>query len=1060
MIQSRRNFISLVMFLNFSFLVYLAANFRSITADAPWPSFKDYESSYITPDSIQYDAIKRTNFVESPENQVIFSQLSNSDGAFYEPIDNVVGTIAFSPYNKYQNQPYVANGYIGSRIPNLGQGFAYDQVDEDEDDGNLSNGWPLFNERFAGAFVAGFYDIQHNTTETNFPELIENGYESVISAVPQWTSLQLSARIGGSLYVLDPDNPSDQGAISNYVQTMSLSNGIVTTEYTWLNSFRVKYEVLAHRTNVNLGLVRLQVRNLNGTSSTLNVTDVLDFSTAQRCQLVDADYDDEGIYINFQPNEISYINGSIYSILDTQLDADISMSLSNESVWQTYEVSFQNRSSMTFTKYVGIATTDFDPENFESSDDVLQFAKNIAVNASDSSFKELSESHIEEWEKTLDIFIEFPDDPVITMTSRASLFHLAANTRANATGVTGALGVTGLSSDSYAGMVFWDTDLWMLNGILPYLPDRAKSIVNYRLHTHDQAIDNVPDGMDGAVYPWTSGRFGNCTSTGPCVDYEYHINMAVSFAAWQVYLSGYGDDEYLRDVVYPLIYDAADFMADYVQYNETLDQYTTSNLTDPDEFANHVDNGAYTNAATSLLMKYAIAIGQHLDEDIPSNFSNIAGNMHMPMSEGDDDITLEYTGMNSSVGIKQADVIMVTYPLNNELVSEDQAFTNMQFYAMKQVNYGPAMTFPIFSIVLSALSLSGCLSQSHLYKAITPYLRAPFAQFLEQNNDDFATNGGTHPAFPFLTAHGGFLQAILQGFTGMRYGYDLRDNKISRHLTFDPISLPLFGSGARIEGIKYMNSTLSLNINATHFVILNNGPIDGSEDEELSIRIGDRNPEAGSYTLSAGESLEIPLSKSDLSSPESICECAAATFINITEGAFGDSPFLINDGDNFTHWQAKYNDTTAKVLVDLKEFKNITGGEINWGERPPLNFSLSVFELDTTWDPYELLASVDFDAPGVLDKYRFFKTGKADIMDQDTVFSTVVEQNVEISAPFNETLSQEIEVPDFFNTTRFDLDDPLLARYLLIEYSDLHDEHPVDPSALGGAKLYEVMLFD
>ena len=42
---------------------------------------------------------------------------------------------------------------------------------------------------------------------------------------------------------------------------------------------------------------------------------------------------------------------------------------------------------------------------------------------------------------------------------------------------------------------FWDTDLWMLNGILPFAPDHIKSFINYRVHLHQQAIDNVPRGI-------------------------------------------------------------------------------------------------------------------------------------------------------------------------------------------------------------------------------------------------------------------------------------------------------------------------------------------------------------------------------------------------------------------------------------------------------------------------------------------------------------------------------------------------------------------------------------
>ncbi|EGV64014.1 hypothetical protein CANTEDRAFT_130360 [Yamadazyma tenuis ATCC 10573] len=1016
----------------------------------------------VSRDSVAQNTNDLLNFINSHENKRIFVQLSNSDYAFYDYHRNLVGTARFPLKNKYQQQPYVANGYIGSRIPNLGQGFTYDQLDNsDNNTDNLSNGWPLFNQRYAGAFVAGFFDIQHNTTQTNFPELLANGYESVIAAIPQWTSLQLAAKIANSTATLDPAAATaHQGSVSDYVQTMSLNHGVVTTEFTWLNTFRVKYQVLAHRKYVSLGIVNLQVSNLNNSDAELTVEDRLDFATAQRCQLVDVGHDSTGIYINFQPHQIDYINGTVYSRLESSLKANFSRTKNHTRVSQKTKLHLKKRSSVTLTKYVGIVTTDLDPQAYKSSEHLLNFAKKTALHS--GSFTQLFEEHQEEWDKTLksSVAITFPDDQLLTMTSRASAFHLAANTRPEAQGVTGALGVGGLSSDSYAGLVFWDSDLWMLNGILPFVPDRAKSIVNYRIHTHEQAIDNVPKGYSGAVYPWTSGRFGNCTATGPCLDYEYHINMAVSFAAWQVYLSGYGDDEYLKDTVFPLIYDAASFMADYVQYNSSLKAYTTHNLTDPDEYANHVDNGAYTNAGISSLMKFAVAIGSHLEEDIPSNFTNIAGNMNLPFSDGDDDITLEYTGMNSSVGIKQADVVMITYPLNNELITKDQAYTNMQFYAMKQVNYGPAMTFPIFSIVSSALSLSGCSSQSYLYKAMGAYLRTPFAQFAEQNNDDFATNGGTHPAFPFLTAHGGFLQAVLQGLTGLRYDFEVKDGQINRMLGFDPISVPLVGkAGVRFEGVKYMNNSLSLKVNETYFIVSNNGPVDEytNASETITIKIGDRNIKAGKYELEEGDILEIPLTVPKASSPDSVCECASATFTNITEGAFGDSAFSINDGDNFTHWQAKYNDTTAKVLIDLKEFKNITGGEINWGDSPPQNWSLSLFELQRDWDTHELLASVDFGGD-VNNQYRFFKTDQ-DIIDQDDAFTVLIEEDVEISSPFNESEFLVVEVPDKFNITRFELDDPALAKFLLLEFSNIHNKEPVDPSSTGGGKLYEVMLF-
>ena len=64
---------------------------------------------------------------------------------------------------------------------------------------------------------------------------------------------------------------------------------------------------------------------------------------------------------------------------------------------------------------------------------------------------------------------------------------------------------------------------------------------------------------------------------------------------------------------------------------------------------------------------------------------------------------------------------------------------------------------------------------------------------------------------------------------------------------------------------------------------------------------------------------------------------------NITEGAYGDVSLLINDGDNTTSWQAKYNDTTGKVLVDLKSFRNISSGTFIWGDKPPKRVKVSKY---------------------------------------------------------------------------------------------------------------------
>lgn len=1010
-------------------------------------------------------AIEQTRYFAELVRQLrpLFSQIEGGrDGAFFDATTNVVGTNEFESRNHYQRQAYVANGYLGARIPNLGQGFTFDQL---EDDSNNMAGWPLFNRRYLGAFIAGFFNIEEKLNLTNFPELYANGYESVIAAIPQWTTLTLSMDVDGQTYTLDPVHTTDEthlGNITNYVQLLLMEDGIVSTFFTWMNKLNVQLDVLAHRQEIHLGMVRLRILNVASSTQRVTVEDKLDFSTAQRCQFGKTVIDklNLAIGITFRPHQLNYVNGAMYSKLraansTTAIDGGRSAS-------QQVQLVIPPGKASQIVKYVGVVSSDIDPKVLETEDDVYDLAKSVVLLNYARSDEYLFGSHVDAWTEVLDIGsvnVTFPTDSLLTLAARASIYHLAANTRADAQGVTAALGVGGLSSDSYAGMVFWDTDLWMSGGVLPFIPLHARSFVNYRLHTLQQAKDNVPKGHDGAVYPWTSGRFGNCTSTGPCIDYEYHINVAVAYGAFQLYLAGEVDEYYLEHSVFPLVVNSATFLADYVlTYNSTYDEYTTHNLTDPDEYANHVDNGAYTNAGIHENIRWATTLCSYFnknctDLDTDKLEDVMRKGIHIPASsEGVDKITMEYSGMNASVAVKQADVIMLSYPLDSQLIDEEQASADLNYYSAKQVSYGPAMTFPIFSAVASKLSETGCSSQSYILKAVQPYLRAPFAQFLEQNNDDFETNGGTHPAFPFLTAHGGILQAILQGFTGLKYDFrfDNSTKKLDRLLHLDPVALPcLGGGGVEINGVMYMNQSIDLVIGADNFTLRHNGPkpITGDTNLPLDIKfyLGLRNDMSHGmkvHTLQPYDEVTIPLYRTKPTIANSVSECGGAIFTNITVGTYGDISSMMNDGDNTTYWQAAEAQEPAQVLIDLKQRKSIKSGAVNWGDRPAKSLSISVF--NASQDAFtidEILKVEKLHTLSHLDKY----------------FEQVAKLDVNITAPFNYTKFMQIGLVTDFNVTHFKFEHDWSSRFMLLELEGVLDN--VTNSTLG-ATINEVMLFE
>ncbi|SCU97577.1 LADA_0H07008g1_1 [Lachancea dasiensis] len=918
-------------------------------------------------------------------SETLYELLSDSQDTYYDEDAWVVGTTFFSE-NTFSRQPYVANGYIGSRIPNVGFGYAPDTfniwIPDASTPGALDNGWPLRNRRFAGAFVSDFYGLEPKLNSTNFPELDDKGYSTVLCAIPQWTDIDFSIRNDTLKFNAQSVHALQ---VSNYNQNLSLQTGTVTTELDWLDTLHIKSTVFAHRTVHPLGVVKLEISLIPENSANidtidLQVYDTLNHSTSRRTNLKNLGYDTDGIFMEVEPNNVPYSSAAMYSTLRFasaagNLDGVLfQVTDANTSVISKHFVQLTAENpSVTIFKYVGVMSTEYD--RYDKTAPNSQIAKDIVMSHL-GAYNTLSEIHRQEWINLYDnASIEIPSDSLLELAAKSSLFHLLANTRRFNVSQERGLPVpsSGLSSDSYAGLVFWDADLWILPSLLPFFPDISRHMVNYREKTHEQAKTNAAsNGWPGALYPWTSGRFANCTSTGPCVDYEYHINIDVAMASFLVYLNGANgiDDEYLRKTTWPLVRDAATFFTAFVKYNPELDAYETHNMTDPDEYANFVSNGAFTNAGIKTLLKWAIDIGRHLKEKVDPKWKEVSSKILIPIAESN--ITLEYSGMNSSVEIKQADVMLMTYPLGyiTDETILDNAIRNLYYYSERQSASGPAMTYPVFVAAAAGLLNHGCSSQSYLYKSVLPYVRAPFVQFSEQSDDNFLTNGFTQPAFPFLTGNGGYLQSLLFGLTGLRYSYSTNKTtgQIDRLLKFNPIKLPLLAGGITIRNFKYMGQVLDVEIGDENATVVHKSGVN-----PINIRVLDRNiihdREMGLFhqphvhrhkdlpakdvVLQPGETLSVKLFEPLLNIDGNLAEGKQVT--NFTTGVPGDVIYSVTDGNNFTHWQPLHKEDCAKILIDLgpgNEYA-LNGGTILWGGRPARN--ISVFVLPYKGDIEEAL---------------------------------------------------------------------------------------------------------
>lgn len=903
-------------------------------------------------------------------SEKLYNLLKDNQYSYYDDVNEVLGTSYFSE-NTFSRQPYVANGYIGTRIPNVGFGYALDSINIWVNDsgipGSLHNGWPLRNHRFAGGFVSDFYSLQKTLNSTNFPELDEQGYSTVISTIPQWTDM--TVHFNDTDDVLDPRRVR-MNQIQEYAQNLSLNDGTVTTKFIYDDRLLVKTKIIAHRRIYPLGIVVMQLIPLQIDGMHIQVCDHLNFSTSHRSVLKAHNYDldHDGIFMVVEPENVPSSNTSLFSFLDTSVKEEFETTIDSNCVTQCLSKYIPFNTTVLFRKYVGIISSEYNTDTHLSN---LDRAISI-VEQNKNDYNTLIKLHEHAWNQIYqDASIEIPSDHLLEMTAKSSIYHLLANTRSHNVSESRGLplGVSGLSSDSYGGMVFWDSDIWILPALLPFFPDTAKQLNNYRNATHYQAQLNAQQySYDGALYPWTSGKYANCTSAGPCVDYEYHINVDIALSSFAIYLNGNDGEEesenYLRYTTWPLVRDAALMFAQYVEWNKTLNQYTTHNMTDPDEYANFVDNGAFTNAGIQSIMIWANDIAIHLGIEPDPKWIHIADNIHIPIS--DTNITLEYSGMNSSVEIKQADVILMIYPLGyiTDQSILNNAIKNLYYYSERQSASGPAMTYPVFVAGAASLLNVGCSSQSYLYKSVVPYLRSPFAQFSEQSDDNFLTNGFTQPAFPFLTANGGYLQSLLFGLTGLRYSYDIDDEtgRIKRLLKFNPIRLPLLSGGIRLRNFKYMGQVLDIIISDKDASIVHK-----IGDTEIMVKVPDRtlipdvdidqlglpigqllhgrrsSPDRTRYhTIKPGETFKIPLYYPRKNLAGNLVEGKQIT--NLTEGVPGDVAFSVVDGNNYTHWQPMFKSYPGKLLIDLGENGSsvINSGKIIWGSRPAKYISLSI----------------------------------------------------------------------------------------------------------------------
>ena len=384
--------------------------------------------------------------------------------------------------------------------------------------------------------------------------------------------------------------------------------------------------------------------------------------------------------------------------------------------------------------------------------DPLNEAERLTIFAKLQGRTQLMAMHAKAWAELWKSDIVIEGDPQSQQDVHSMLYHLYSFVREGSSNSPSPMGLSGLG---YNGHVFWDTELWMFPAILQMNPSLAKSMVEYRFERLEAAKKNAfGKGYKGAMYPWESAETGVEETpvwalSGP---FEHHITACVGIAAWNYY-SVTQDKEWLRTKGWPVLQATADFWASRVERNGP-GKFDIINVVAADEWAENVDNNAFTNAAAIANLNYAAKAAALLGIAPNADWALVAANI--PILKFADGVTKEHATYKGE-GIKQADVNLLSFPLK-QVTAKADIKKDLDYYSVRVPNEGtPAMTQAIFSLLYSRIGETQ-KAFSFFKDSYVPNLLPPFNVIAE-------TKGGTNPYF--ATGAGGIIQSVLNGFGGL-----------------------------------------------------------------------------------------------------------------------------------------------------------------------------------------------------------------------------------------------------------------------------------------------------
>jgi len=242
------------------------------------------------------------------------------------------------------------------------------------------------------------------------------------------------------------------------------------------------------------------------------------------------------------------------------------------------------------------------------------------------------------------------------------------------------IGANFLSDEGYHGLVFWDTDVFIMPTILRWFPSLARRHLEWRQRGLPAAQEKARgNGLPGAMFPWESSPTGE-EGISPWIILDRTQVHVVADVAWALmeYLQWTGDGEFMQAGGQRLLAETARFWAGRSDARDG----SLRDICGPDESHCVVDNNRYTCHLARMNLLWAAEHCSSVPAAERAAWREAA--TKLPTATPDRDGLLEqfdgFLGLpREQQRAKQADVLMLAW-LFPDLFDHETLAANYRFY--------------------------------------------------------------------------------------------------------------------------------------------------------------------------------------------------------------------------------------------------------------------------------------------------------------------------------------------------------------------------------------------